>query len=167
MALTRKEANAVMRRKYGADWYENEEAMEERDELRRGKKARKGRRKKFGATATSDWAVIDEEAPFWPSRKTRRHRPIKEIANEIGRDWSKNKRGMHFSAVPPFEGMLSLDDIDDMYFSDTGRQVVASFLANAQTWRGPTARKLKAELNQILSLQDHPDLDDGSGSDWR
>lgn len=39
--LTRKEANAHMRHKYGADWYENEEAMEERDELRRGSKSDK------------------------------------------------------------------------------------------------------------------------------
>jgi hypothetical protein len=52
MAMTRKEANAHMRHKYGADWYENEGAMKERDGLRRVKAAKKpaarmkGKRKK-------------------------------------------------------------------------------------------------------------------------
>jgi len=34
MAMSRKEANAVMRARYGGDWYENEGALEERDRLR-------------------------------------------------------------------------------------------------------------------------------------
>ena len=33
---------------------------------------------------------------------------------------------------------------------DTTDHVVASFLANATSWRGDTARRIKAQLNALL-----------------
>lgn len=74
-------------------------------------------------------------------------RPLYEIANEIRKDWGKK---MYFGAVPYVQAMQSLDKITDNYISDSGRSIVAYFLGNAMTWRGETARRVKAELNEML-----------------
>ena len=73
-------------------------------------------------------------------------RPIKTIAQEIKADWKK----VYFGAVPYLDAMHSLNSIDDNYMYDTGKSVVGYFLANAGTWRGDTARRVKAELKAML-----------------
>ena len=73
-------------------------------------------------------------------------RPINVIAREISRDW----KNVYFGARPYLEAMYSLDKITDNYILDSGSSVVAYFLANASTWKGPVARTLKAELNRML-----------------
>ena len=76
-------------------------------------------------------------------------RPICAIAREIRRDWPRP----YFGAVPYLDAMLSLDQITDDYGADSGRSVVLHFLSNATTWRGETARRIKAELNAILKAR--------------
>ena len=73
-------------------------------------------------------------------------RNLSEIANEIRSNWSN----VYFGAVPYLEAMGTLNTIEDNYFMDSGRSVVAYFLANAGTWRGEVARKVKKELNKML-----------------
>ena len=73
-------------------------------------------------------------------------RPINTIAQEISSDWKK----VYFGAVPYLEAMHSLKSINDDYMYDTGKSVVRYFLANAGTWRGDTARRVKAELKAML-----------------
>jgi hypothetical protein len=46
--------------------------------------------------------------------------------------------------------MHSLQTIRDKYYFDTAESVVRYFLANATTWKGDTARAIKAELKAIL-----------------
>lgn len=72
-------------------------------------------------------------------------RPIYEIAREIRQDWKKP----YFGAVPYLDAMGSIDKITENYFADTAKYVVLYFLANAQTWRGETARRIKKELNDM------------------
>jgi hypothetical protein len=74
-------------------------------------------------------------------------RPIRAIAREISRDWGAK---VYFGAVPYLRAMLSLDSVDDDYGADSGRSVVLYFLSNATTYRGETARRLKAELKKAL-----------------
>ena len=73
-------------------------------------------------------------------------RKIYEIASEILQDWKKP----YFGAIPYIEAMLQLNTIHDNYYLDTAKSVVIYFLANAQTWRGETARRIKAELREML-----------------
>ena len=73
-------------------------------------------------------------------------RSINTIAREIKRDWQKP----YFGAVPYIDAMLSLDSVSDKYGWDSGESIVRYFLANASTWRGDTAKRVKAELKQIL-----------------
>jgi hypothetical protein len=73
------------------------------------------------------------------------HRPLYQIASEIRKDWTK----VYFGAVPYLDAMASLNSITDNYIYDSGKSVVLYFLANAQTWKGETARRIKKELNQL------------------
>ena len=73
-------------------------------------------------------------------------RPISTITREIRRDWAKP----YFGAVPYLEAMAYLHDITDKYYYDDGVSVVRYFLANATTWKGETARRIKAELKSML-----------------
>ena len=72
-------------------------------------------------------------------------RPIYEIAREIRNDWKRP----YFGAEPYLDAMFALDTIDDTFFDDSAQSVVLYFLANAQTWRGETARRVKAELKAM------------------
>lgn len=72
-------------------------------------------------------------------------RPIYEIAREIRKDWKQP----YFGAVPYMDAMLTLNSIHDNYIFDSGKSVVLYFLANANTWRGDTARRIKAELKAL------------------
>lgn len=73
-------------------------------------------------------------------------RPIHEIAADIRGDWA-NVNGR---AEPFLSAMQTLDSIHDYYFLDSAAEIVGKFLAVAGTWRGPIARMIKAELNEIL-----------------
>lgn len=72
-------------------------------------------------------------------------RPLHEIADEIRRDWTRP----YFGAVPYLEALRHLGSINDSYGYDDARSIVAYFLSNATTWRGETARRVKAELRAL------------------
>lgn len=74
-------------------------------------------------------------------------RPIHIIAREIRNDWGKQ---IYFGAVPYLHAMASLEDMNSIYHADTADSIVLYFLSNAQTWRGETARRVKAELRNML-----------------
>lgn len=73
-------------------------------------------------------------------------RPIYEIALEISRDWKKP----YFGAVPYLDAMRSLNSVTDNFHQDSAKSVVLYFLSNASTWRGETAKRVKAELKAMV-----------------
>ena len=73
-------------------------------------------------------------------------RTLREISFEIRSDWTK----VSPYAEPYLKAMQSLNSIDDVFYADSARSVVAYFLANASSWRGENARRIKAELNKML-----------------
>lgn len=75
-------------------------------------------------------------------------RPLYLIAEDIRRDWPKP----YFGAVPYLDAMGELTNITDMYGADDGETIVVYFLANAHTWRGETARRVKAELKAMAGI---------------
>ena len=85
-------------------------------------------------------------APYTTSKGDTMPRQINHIAGEIEADWVK----VNYAARPYLDAMFRLQSIDDAYGYDTGRSVVAYFLSNASSYRGETARKLKAELKAML-----------------
>ena len=78
--------------------------------------------------------------------KTQTNRPIYQIAGEIALNWPKP----YFGAVPYIEAMYSLNSIEENYYEDSADTIVRYFLANAGTWKGENARRIKAELNLML-----------------
>ena len=76
-------------------------------------------------------------------------RPLYEIANEIRWDWTK----VSPYAEPYLDAMGYLNSTDDHYGYDTAYSIVCYFLANAGTWRGETARRIKAELKTMVGLK--------------
>jgi hypothetical protein len=96
----------------------------------------------------------DMEAKLYRSAiAARSPRPLYQIAAEIKADWATAKSGVYFGAVPYLEAMASLVEITDNYFEDSAALVVIYFLANANTWRGETARRVKAELKKMAGIK--------------
>lgn len=73
-------------------------------------------------------------------------RPIYAIAAEIRKDW----KNVSPYAAPYLSAMFSLYNITDNYIFESGESIVARFLCNAGSWRGETARRIKAELKAML-----------------
>jgi len=69
-------------------------------------------------------------------------RPIYEIAKEIENDWAN----VHFAARPYLRAMHSLDKVTDYYGADSAVEILLYFGANAKSWRGPAARRIKQEI---------------------
>jgi hypothetical protein len=76
-------------------------------------------------------------------------RPLYEIAREIRRIW----KNVYFGAVPYLDAMGSLNKVTDSYGCDSGKSMVLYFLANASTWRGDDAKRIKAELKKIAGIK--------------
>jgi hypothetical protein len=77
-------------------------------------------------------------------------RPLHVIASEIRKDW----KNVNYAAKPYLEAMSQLESTKDEYGADSGSSIVAYFLSNASSWRGETAKRIKAELNQKLKLKE-------------
>jgi len=73
-------------------------------------------------------------------------RKLSTIATEIRRSWYP----VHYAAVPYLQALSNLGSIDENCMNESARSVVRYFLANAGTWRGPDARRIKAELKGML-----------------
>lgn len=73
-------------------------------------------------------------------------RPLYEIAVEIREDWG---RKISPYAKPYLEAMEDLISIHDRYGMDSANSIVNYFLANARSWQGETARRIKKELKEM------------------
>ena len=73
-------------------------------------------------------------------------RTLSKIASEIKKDWEK----VYFGAVPYLNAMAMLESVNDKYGMDSAKSIVLYFLSNASTWRGETAKRVKAELKAMV-----------------
>ena len=76
-------------------------------------------------------------------------RTFAAIACEIKSLW----KNVYFGAEPYLEAMLTLETSNPnaLYICDTADSVVRYFLANAQTFRGPDAKRIKIELKSMIA----------------
>ena len=89
-------------------------------------------------------------APAAEKPATSGPRDLSTIAAEIQRDWSKQGTGVNYAAKPYLSAMHSLSSMKDKYGEDSAHSVVAYFLSNARSWKGDTAKRVKAELKSML-----------------
>jgi hypothetical protein len=71
---------------------------------------------------------------------------LSSIARLIRANWKK----VNYAASPYLSAMASLHSIADSYGYDNGKGIVRYFLSNASSFRGETAKAIKAELNRRL-----------------
>lgn len=74
-------------------------------------------------------------------------RSLSVIAADVRKAWGAK---VHYAAKPYLNAMSELDSINDRYYEDSARSVVAYFLANAHHFKGDAAKALKAELKAML-----------------
>ena len=77
-------------------------------------------------------------------------RPIYEIAREIRKDWGAK---LNYAAKPYLDAMSCLGTTDDKYGLDSAKDIIARFLCNAGTYRGETAKRIKAELKKLAGIK--------------
>ena len=77
-------------------------------------------------------------------------RPISTIARDIRKTWGTK---VNYAAKPYLDAMHSLETIDQNYYEDSAKSVVAYFLSNASSFRGPDAKRLKQELKTIAGIK--------------
>lgn len=80
------------------------------------------------------------------TQKENTARPLYSIAAEIRHDWLK----VNYAAKPYLDAMATLESASDSYGHDTARSIVLYFLSNASSWRGETAKRIKAELKSLF-----------------
>lgn len=73
-------------------------------------------------------------------------RSLYNIAGDIRANWPN----VYFGAQPYLDAMGVLTGMQDNFGQDSADSIVRYFLANASTWRGPEARRIKAELKGML-----------------
>ena len=75
-------------------------------------------------------------------------RTFAAIAKDIKSTWLN----VYFGAVPYLETLLTLDTTDPRapYMCETAGDIALYFLANARTFRGADAKRLKSELKALL-----------------
>ena len=76
-------------------------------------------------------------------------RPLYEIAADIRADW----KHIYYGARPYLDALGDLDRMTDTFGVDSAKWIVAYFLSNATTWKGPKAREIKAELRRMESAR--------------
>lgn len=76
------------------------------------------------------------------------NRPLSVIAREIHSEC--NGKPWYVYAEAYVVPMMSLNSITDTYYYDSAESIVRYALSNLTYWRGDVARRVKAELNEIL-----------------
>jgi hypothetical protein len=76
--------------------------------------------------------------------------PFSHIACLIIDDWKK----INYAAQPYVGAMIHLNhsDLSAEHNSESAKSIVLYFLSNAGSWRGETAKLVKAELKRRLRL---------------
>ena len=73
-------------------------------------------------------------------------RSLRTIAYDVRRSWPN----VNYAAEPYLSAMARLEDVRENYGYDSARSIVLYFLSNARGWRGPDAKRIKAELKGLL-----------------
>ena len=77
---------------------------------------------------------------------TQKVRPLYEIAKDISEHW----KPIHEYAQQHVAAFAELDSINDIFITESGKDIILGFLCNAGTWRGEHARRIKTELKEMI-----------------
>lgn len=74
-------------------------------------------------------------------------RTLREIFDEVFQDW----KNINPYAKEYADALHTLESPNDRYLFERGRDIIPYFLANTNGWRGEVAKRIKAELRQMLN----------------
>jgi hypothetical protein len=74
---------------------------------------------------------------------------IADLARIISATWPK----VNYAAKPYLDAMRSIQSIDNSFHADDGKSIVLYFLSNASSYRGETAKMVKAELKKRVGIK--------------
>lgn len=77
-------------------------------------------------------------------------REIRDLRMPVSKGFANWKKCTRSSWYPYLEAMLNMENVTDQYGAEDGVMIILYFLSNSTTWRGPDARRIKAELNSML-----------------
>lgn len=75
---------------------------------------------------------------------------LSDIASIIRRDFAEQGKKIPPAAQPYLDALSTLGTVDDAYGMDSGKSIVAYTLSNLTSYKGETARAVKAELKARL-----------------
>lgn len=92
----------------------------------------------------------EEAAPAGSDKPAQR--PLWKIARDVRRYWRRKdgSDAINYAARPYLDAMGHLSAVTDFYGCDPAASVVRYFLSNARSWRGPDAKRIKAELRALV-----------------
>ena len=79
---------------------------------------------------------------------------LSDIASVIRRDLREQRKSVPPAAAPYLDALGALSSMNDMYDMDSAKTVVAYLLSNLSSYKGETAKAVKAELKRRLKSGD-------------
>ncbi len=93
---------------------------------------------------------------------------ISDLSRIISRDFRSQGKEVPYNLVPYLDALRQMDSADDVYGVESGKSIIAYALSNMASYKGPTARAVKAELKRRMKESKAPlipasqfGLDDG------
>jgi Arc/MetJ-type ribon-helix-helix transcriptional regulator len=75
---------------------------------------------------------------------------INQIADVIEQDIKSQGKKIPYNLKPYLEAMYSISSVNDNYGLDSGKTILAYSLSNMGTYKGETAKAVKAKLKELL-----------------
>lgn len=96
---------------------------------------------------------------------------ISDLSRLISRDLQSQGKEVPYNLVPYLDALRQMDSADDVYGVESGKSIIAYALSNMTSYKGPTARAVKAELKRRMTASKAPlipasqfGLDDPTGT---
>jgi hypothetical protein len=90
------------------------------------------------------------------SKKVIKPRPLTRNLNKIAKEIEANWSSINFAAWPYLDAMKKINGgLTEVYGTEPADVIVRYFLANAGTWRGAVANRIKDELRSALLHHDN------------
>ena len=83
---------------------------------------------------------------------------ISDLSRIISRDLQSQGKKVPYNLVPYLDALRQMDSADDVYGVESGKSVIAYALSNMASYKGPTARAVKAELKSRMKASKAPQI---------
>lgn len=83
---------------------------------------------------------------------------ISDLSRIISRDLQSQGKEVPYNLVPYLDALRQMDSADDVYGVESGKSIIAYALSNMASYKGATARAVKAELKSRMKASKAPQI---------